>query len=87
MATYILDGNNMTTLDRVYDELEQVFDLPDYFGRNLDALEECLADMAEEEGSLSIIVRHASVVEEKLPEWESLVEVFLGNPYISLSQE
>lgn len=87
MATYILDGNNLTTLDRAYDEFERVFDLPDYFGRNLDALEECLADMAEAEGSLSIVVRHAQVVEGVLPEWEGIVEVFLGNPYISLSQE
>ena len=87
MARYILDGNNMTTLDALYDELELVLNLPDYCGRNLDALEECLAEIAEEEGSLTLVVKNAHVVEDALPEWESFVEVFLGNPFLSLSTE
>lgn len=87
MGQYVLEGNNMTTLERAYDELETVFHLPDYFGRNLDALEECLGDLAEEEGTLSVIVQNSKVVEQTLPEWESLMEIFLGNPYISLTEE
>jgi RNAse (barnase) inhibitor barstar len=39
MRQYVLDGQNMTTLEAAYDELEQIFALPEYFGRNLDALE------------------------------------------------
>ncbi len=87
MRQYELDGNNMTTLEAAYDEFEQVFALPDYFGRNLDALEECLSDLAHQEGSLEILVKNADVVETTLPEWEALVEIFVGNPYVSLSQE
>lgn len=44
MRTYTLDANNMLTLEAAYEELENVLELPEYFGRNLDALEECLAD-------------------------------------------
>ncbi len=77
----------MATLDAAYDELEQAFDFPDYFGRNLDALEECLADLAREEGSLEVVIANAHAAEKALPEWESFLEVFLENPYISLSQK
>lgn len=87
MRQYVLDGNNMTTLEAAYDEFEQVLALPDYFGRNLDALEECLADLAHQEGSLEITIQNADVAETSLPEWETLLEIFLGNPYISLTQE
>ncbi len=87
MGQYIIEGNNMTTLERAYDELETVFHLPDYFGRNLDAFEECLTDLTDEEGSLSVTVRNSKAVESALPEWESLVEIFLGNPFISLTEE
>lgn len=39
-----LDGNNMSTWESTYTELCAVLPLPDYFGRNLDALSECLTD-------------------------------------------
>ena len=87
MRQYTLDGNNMTTLEAAYDEFEQVFALPDYFGRNLDALEECLAELAHQEGTIEIVVTDTRTVEEALPEWERIVEIFVGNPYVSLSQE
>ena len=40
----ILDGASMGTWESAYSELVAAFDLPDYFGRNLDALSECLTD-------------------------------------------
>ncbi|MBP7060522.1 MAG: barstar family protein [Candidatus Moranbacteria bacterium] len=87
MRQYVLDGQNMTTLEAAYDELEQIFALPEYFGRNLDALEECLADLAHQEGSLEVTIEHANIVEAELPEWEMLLEVLLGNPYIAVLSE
>ncbi len=87
MQHYVLDGARMTTLESAYDELEQVFDFPSYFGRNLDALEDCLADLANEEGALGVVIKNSRTVERALPEWESLLEVFLENPHISLNQE
>ncbi len=75
------------TLEAAYDEFERVFELPEYFGRNEDALEECLSDLADREGSISIIVEHADALNERLREWKTLSGMFLENPYISLVEE
>ena len=87
MRTYTLDANNMMTLEAAYDELERVLELPAYFGRNLDALEECLSDLAEQEGSVAIIVEHADMREDRLVEWRDLSAVFLANPFVSFVEE
>ena len=34
----ILDGKNMTTRKDAHDEIARVLELPEYYGRNLDAL-------------------------------------------------
>ena len=39
-----LDGANMQNLDSYYSALTRAFKLPDYFGKNLNALNECLTD-------------------------------------------
>jgi ribonuclease inhibitor len=44
MKTIDLDGNIIKSKDIFYNELEIKLNLPDYFGRNLDALWECIAD-------------------------------------------
>ena len=41
-----LDGQNMTTLDGVFDEFGKIMGVPDYYGRNSAALEECLNDLS-----------------------------------------
>jgi RNAse (barnase) inhibitor barstar len=40
-----LDGNTCDTIDKCYITLQQQLSIPDYFGHNLDALEEVLADL------------------------------------------
>lgn len=40
----ILDGCRMTSREALWDYLTEVFDLPDYFGRNLDALFDVLTE-------------------------------------------
>jgi ribonuclease inhibitor len=38
MRKYKLPGKSIRSLDRFYDEIALLFNFPDYFGRNLDAL-------------------------------------------------
>lgn len=43
MKTVFLTGDNLT-----HDALAQAFGFPEYYGRNLDALHDCLCEIGEE---------------------------------------
>ena len=43
MKTVFLTGDNLT-----HDALAQAFGVPEYYGRNLDALHDCLCEIGEE---------------------------------------
>lgn len=42
METLLLDFSNCKYFLQVHEELKKTFDLPDYYGKNLDALWDCL---------------------------------------------
>src|SRR3989339_103616 len=44
--TVILKGQKMHTLSSLYDEFTVDLSFPNYFGRNLDAFEECINDLS-----------------------------------------
>ena len=44
MDTIIIDGAAMTTRDAAHSHLALRLGLPDYYGRNLDALYDCLTE-------------------------------------------
>lgn len=48
MLICILDGNNITDKETLHDTLAGSLHLPDWYGRNLDALYDCLSDIQEE---------------------------------------
>lgn len=48
MRTCILDGNNITDKETLHDIFTSSLQLPDWYGRNLDALCDCLSDIQEE---------------------------------------
>lgn len=45
MNIYILDGNRMTSKEEAHEYIAKELQFPDYYGKNLDALEDCLEDM------------------------------------------
>lgn len=53
MRKYTLSGKSIHSLDDFYDEIALLFDFPDYFGRNLDALWDLLT--ADTKGPLELI--------------------------------
>lgn len=47
MGTVVLDAEKMTDRETMHDVFARSFALPDYYGRNLDALWDCLSERGE----------------------------------------
>ncbi len=47
MAEIVLDGLEIESLEAVHDRFAQALGLPAWYGRNLDALFDCLTDLGE----------------------------------------
>lgn len=48
MKKIILDLRTIKNREELYDIIAERFDFPDYFGRNLDALYDCLTEICED---------------------------------------
>ena len=62
---YMLDGARMKAVDDYESELMRVFKLPDYYGKNLNALYECLTDegvLGEGDEAILVVVFNADQV-------------------------
>lgn len=46
---YVLDARKMPTRDEAHEYLKMILELPEYYGKNLDALYDCLCDMENAE--------------------------------------
>ena len=62
---YILDANEMTTKENAHAYLKEQLELPEYYGMNLDALHDCLTELAVP----TEIVISKKVTEEKYLGW------------------
>lgn len=54
MRVIELDGRDMDSRDKLHRVLKEAFSLPEHYGRNLDALSDCLGEMS----GLDIRLRH-----------------------------
>lgn len=58
-----LDGRDMVSRKLAHDYLSSMLSLPEYYGRNLDALYDCLTETG---GPLRLVLLHADAVIENL---------------------
>lgn len=47
MREFVIDGQQMLTLDQMYNHLSELIWFPDYFGYNLDALYDVLSEVPD----------------------------------------
>ena len=74
MKHYTLDLGNIYTKEALHYHLKRDLDFPSYYGRNLDALMDCLTDMREDS---EIEILNLSVLMDNLGEYaERALAVF-----------
>lgn len=49
MKQITLDGNLLGDISQVHDYLKEMLEFPEYYGKNLDALYDCLTDLMDVE--------------------------------------
>lgn len=72
-----LDGNSCKTIEQCYVTLKDQLSLPDYFGNNLDALEEVLGDLDWlTEGTIKFIILNSKkLLSEDISKKDSFLEI------------
>jgi len=85
MVKCMLDGRKMTSRAAAHDELMQALALPEYYGRNLDALWDCISTMEAQvilSGKDAMIDNLGSYGESL---YRTLCEAAVRNPHFELT--
>lgn len=77
----LCDPNSFSSMEEVYDFFEKELSLPDWFGRNLDALYDCLTDISQPVTLLLPPLQENAVAEKLLP---LLQEAAAENPNLTI---
>ena len=73
----VLDGKRMAGKKAMHEELKRKLQLPEYYGNNLDALNDCLGERPERE---LIVIEHAGVLLKGCEDYAlGLLNVFTDN--------
>lgn len=88
MKIVVIDGRKMTDREAAHTYLKRKLDLPEYYGRNLDALFDCLCEM----NNVQVVLTYVSEMKDNLRRYaENLVNVFEAaeekNPKFSFISE
>ena len=74
MTYYYLEGRFMTDRQSAYEYIARQLDFPDYFGKNLDALADCLSEMSFNN---TIIISESDKIIDNLGMYgKSIIDVF-----------
>jgi Barstar (barnase inhibitor) len=71
-----IEGEAITSLDRYFQVLADLFEFPDYFGRNWDAVADCLTDLSWQAGDRILIVYSNDQVLGQGNNWWVAMEVW-----------
>ena len=88
MNIIVIDGRKMTDRETEHNYLKKKLALPDYYGRNLDALFDCLCEM----NNVQIVVSYVQEMKDNLRRYaDNIINVFEAaqekNPKLSVIVE
>ncbi len=83
MKQIVLDGAAITTAGQLHDALERELNLPAWYGRNLDALHDCLTILKEVE----LVLRHWPAEGYLLRARRVMEDAAGENPHIKINVE
>ena len=66
MKQITLDGNLLADITKVHDYLKEVLEFPEYYGKNLDALFDCLTDLADVEITITSPAEDGAIFQKVL---------------------
>lgn len=75
MKTYKLDISELHTKEAFHLAVGKMMSLPDYYGKNLDALFDCLTGLSEPS---QIVLDHSSALEENLGDYGTRIRRMLA---------
>ncbi len=78
--TLILNGGELNSRYQLHEKIAEGLSFPEWYGRNLDALNDCLTDISEE---TFIRIECFSALEEKLGRYAALLKKVL----VSVAEE
>lgn len=61
-----LDGNFLSDIVQAHEYLKELLELPEYYGKNLDALYDCLTDLEDVEITISSPVEDGAIFQKIL---------------------
>ena len=74
MEIIILDGRQMPDRAKAYEYIDSVIRFPEYFGKNLDALNDCLSELGR---NVVIILINGDAMRESLGKYaDKMIKVF-----------
>jgi RNAse (barnase) inhibitor barstar len=76
-SVFDFDCTKWTESKQIHNDLKKQLDFPDYYGENLNALNDCLSDIEIKATGLLIVFRHFQIVDKDIA--HSLLEVFARN--------
>ena len=66
MKQVTLDGNLLSDLTQVHDYLKEQLDFPEYYGKNSDALHDCLTDLCDVEITITAPAQDGAIFQKVL---------------------
>ena len=74
MKTYRLDVSDIATKEAFHLAIGELLSLPEHYGKNLDALFDCLSDLTEH---TQLMLNHSNALEENLGDYGTRIRRML----------